>query len=134
MEPTTDKVERYRHGDWIFVDTPGTFSDKLLHDKVTRSYISEADLVVFVVNAVNPLPKSQEELVRWLLVDLGKEPHVIFAINRMDEVADLEDDADFEHHVQVKQRTLLQDAARYLRQALRAYRGRHLSRSLRAGT
>ena len=107
VEPTTDKVERYRHGDWMFVDTPGTFSDKLLHDEVTRSYISEADLVVFVVNAVNPLPKSQEELVRWLLVDVGKEPHVIFAINRMDEVADLEDDADFEHHVQVKQRTLL---------------------------
>ena len=107
VEPTTDKVERYRHGDWIFVDTPGTFSDKLLHDEVTRSYISEADLVVFVVNAVNPLPKSQEELVRWLLVDVGKEPHVIFAINRMDEVADLEDDADFEHHVQVKRRTLL---------------------------
>lgn len=107
VEPTTDKVERYRHGDWMFVDTPGTFSDNLLHDKVTRSYISEADLVVFVVNAVNPLPKSQEELVRWLLVDVDKEPHVIFAINRMDEVADLEDDADFEHHVQVKQRTLL---------------------------
>ena len=108
VEPTTDKVERYRHGDWMFVDTPGTFSDKLLHDDITHSYISEADLVVFVVNAVNPLPKSQEELVRWLLVDLGKEPHVIFAINRMDEVADLEDDADFEHHVQVKRRTLLQ--------------------------
>ena len=107
VKPTTDKVERYRHGDWMFVDTPGTFSGKLLHDEVTRSYISEADLVVFVVNAVNPLPKSQEELVRWLLVDVGKEPHVIFAINRMDEVADLEDDADFEHHVQVKQRTLL---------------------------
>ena len=107
VEPTTDKVKRYPHGDWMFVDTPGTFSDKLLHDEVTRSYISEADLVVFVVNAVNPLPKSQEELVRWLLVDVGKEPHVIFAINRMDEVADLEDNADFEHHVQVKRRTLL---------------------------
>ena len=107
VEPTTDKVERYRHGDWMFVDTPGTFSDKLLHHEVTRSYISEADLVVFVVNAVNPLPKSQEELVRWLLVDVGKEPHIIFAINRMDEVADLEDDADFENHVKVKQRTLL---------------------------
>ena len=108
VEPTTDTVERYRHGDWMFVDTPGTFSDKLLHDDITRSYISEADLVVFVVNAVNPLPKSQEQLVRWLLVDVGKEPHVIFAINRMDEVADLENDADFEHHVQVKRRTLLQ--------------------------
>ncbi|MXX13309.1 MAG: hypothetical protein F4Z86_07660 [Gemmatimonadetes bacterium] len=107
VEPTTDKVERYSYGDWIFVDTPGTFSNKLLHDDVTQSYISEADLVVFVVNAVNPLPKSQEDLVRWLLMDLGKEPHVIFAINRMDEVADLEDKTDFEHHGKVKQRTLL---------------------------
>lgn len=107
VEPTTDKVERYSHGDWIFVDTPGTFSKKLLHDKVTKSYISEADLVVFVVNAVNPLPKSQGDLVRWILMDLGKEPHVIFAINRMDEVADLEDKSDFEHHGKVKQRTLL---------------------------
>lgn len=107
VEPTTDRVERYRHGDWIFVDTPGTFSNKLLHDDVTKSYISEADLVVFVVNAVNPLPKSQGDLVRWLLMDLGKEPHVIFAINRMDEVADLEDKTDFEHHRTVKQRTLL---------------------------
>ena len=108
VEPTTDRVERYQHGDWMFVDTPGTFSDKLLHDDITHSYISEADLVVFVVNAVNPLPKSQEELVRWLLVDLGKEPHVIFALNRMDEVADLENETDFENHVKVKRRTLLQ--------------------------
>ncbi len=108
VEPTTDRVERYRHGDWILVDTPGTFGDRLLHDAVSQSYISEADLVVFVVNAVNPLPNSQEELVRWMLVDIDKEPHVIFAINRMDEVANLEDTADFEHYVQVKRRTLLQ--------------------------
>ena len=112
VDPTTNRVERYRHGDWMFVDTPGTFSlhDEVTrsHDEVTRSYISEADLVVFVVNAVNPLPKSQEELVRWLLVDLGKEPHVIFAINRMDEVADLEDETDFENHVRVKRQALLQ--------------------------
>ena len=46
--------------------------------------------------------------MRWLLVDLGKEPHVIFAINRMDEVADLEDETDFENHVRVKRQALLQ--------------------------
>lgn len=108
VEPTTDRVECYRHGDWMFVDTPGTSSVEPKHDKKSRSYISEADLVVFVVNAVNPLPLSQEELVRWMLVEIGKEPHVIFAINRMDEVADLEDEADFEHHAKVKRRTLLQ--------------------------
>ncbi len=108
VEPTTDRVERYCYGDWMFVDTPGTFSDKLLHDTVTQSYISEADLVVFVVNAVNPLPKSQKELVRWLLMDINKKRHVIFAINRMDEVADLEDETDFEHYVKVKKRALLQ--------------------------
>ena len=107
VEPTTDKVERYSYGDWMFVDTPGTFSDKLLHDTVTQSYISEADLVIFVVNAVTPLPKSQKELVRWLLMDIDKKRHVIFAINRMDEVANIEDETDFEHHRKVKQRDLL---------------------------
>ncbi len=41
VEPTTDKVKPYRHGDWLLVDTPGTFSGELLHDEATRSYISD---------------------------------------------------------------------------------------------
>ena len=105
--PTTNDVRRYPYGeDRVLVDTPGAFSALPAHDAAARSYVSEADLVVFVVNAVNPLPKSQEQLVRWLLVEINKEPHVVFAINRMDEVADLEDDADFDHYADVKKRSL----------------------------
>lgn len=97
------------------VDTPGLFGDKIgsdenggqikLSDK-TKKYISEANLILYVVTAKNPIKDSHKECIRWILKDLNKLSSTIFVINRMDDVADLTDDQDFDIQAKIKTENL----------------------------
>ena len=93
------------------VDTPGLFGDKdgvdengekIALSEKTRKYISEANLILYVVAAKNPIKGSQKDSIRWIMKDLNKLSSTIFAINRMDDVADLTDDEDYEMHAKIK--------------------------------
>ena len=93
------------------VDTPGLFGDKerqddrgntIQYSDLTRRYISEAHLIFYVVDAVNPLKESHKETVQWILRDLNKLSSTIFIINKMDAVADLRDDEEFEERSKIK--------------------------------
>ena len=94
-EPTTDKIKKYKFGDCIIVDTPGLFSENIRHDEISKDFISEADLVIFVTEATNPLKESHHKTIKWLLKDLGKLNQTIFVINKLDKVTALEDKEDF---------------------------------------
>ena len=106
-KPTTDKIEVYNFEDYEIIDTPGLFSENLMHDELTKKYISEANVVLYTIDPVNPLKESHSKTVKWILKDLNKINSTIFVINKMDEVADLEDDEDFEKHVQIKKEVVL---------------------------
>lgn len=93
------------------VDTPGLFGDKLATDdfgeqillsEMTKKYISEANLILYVVNAKNPIKDSHKECVKWIVKDLNKLSSIIFVINRMDDVADLTDEDDFSMQAKIK--------------------------------
>jgi GTP-binding protein EngB required for normal cell division len=101
-EPTTDKIQAYKFKDYQIIDTPGLFSDNLIHDELTRKYISEANIIIYTVGSVNPLKDSHRPTIKWILSDLKKYDSTIFIINKMDEVADLEDDSDFCKNVKIK--------------------------------
>ncbi len=101
-EPTTDKIQEYKHKDFLLVDTPGLFSNQKLHDELTKKYISEADLIIFTTEATNPLKESQHEVIKWILKDLGKISQTVFVINKMDAVADIEDKEDFNRSCKTK--------------------------------
>lgn len=101
-EPTTDKIATYPNKDYQLIDTPGLFSDDLMHDKITRKYISEANLIIYTVDPVNPLKESHLKTVKWIMSDLKKTESTIFVVNKMDEVADLEDDNDFSYFSKIK--------------------------------
>lgn len=107
VEPTTDKIKEYKFGDYFIIDTPGLFSDQLMHDEKTKKYISEANIVIYTVDAVNPLKESHHETLKWLLKDLGKIDSTIFVINKMDEVADLEDEEDFKRNCEIKKEVVV---------------------------
>lgn len=105
------------------VDTPGLFGDKVQLDErgnliqysdITRKYISEAHLIFYVVDAVNPLKESHKETVHWILRDLNKLSSTIFVINKMDEVADLRDEEEFAHHAKIKKENLLGKLDRFI--------------------
>ncbi len=106
-EPTTDKIRAYKIDDYQIVDTPGLFSEHLIHDDLTKKYISEANIIIYTVDPVNPLKESHLKVVKWILSDLGKLESAIFVINKMDEVADLEDEIDFEKNAKIKQEVIL---------------------------
>jgi|GEM_PF-272428 len=96
------------------VDTPGLFGDKqkevnghqVMYEDVTRQYISEAHLILYVVDATNPLKDSHNEIVKWVLRDLNKLDSTVFVINKMDEVTDLTDPLLFDEQARIKTETL----------------------------
>ncbi len=105
-QPTTDRIQVYECEDLLFVDTPGLFSENIPHDKLTKNYISEADLIIFTTDAVNPLKESQHEVIRWILKDLGKLSQTIFVINKIDTIADLYSPEDFKKVCNIKKETV----------------------------
>lgn len=105
------------------VDTPGLFGDKerlddrgntVQYSDITRKYISEAHLIFYVVDAVNPLKESHKDTVQWVLRDLNKLSSTIFIINKMDEVADLRDEDEFEERSKIKKDNLLGKLDRFI--------------------
>lgn len=93
------------------VDTPGLFGDKKGADEdggmialseKTKKFISEANLILYVVPAKNPIKDTHKECIRWILKDLNKLSSTIFVINRMDDVTDLTDEEDFALQARIK--------------------------------
>jgi len=112
-EPTTDKIQEYRYGDYLIVDTPGLFAKDLsVHDEITKKYISEANVVIYVVDASNPIKESHLETLDWLMKDLNKIEASIIVINKMDKTCDLEEEQAFQNTRKIKKdvvKTLLRD-------------------------
>ena len=97
------------------VDTPGLFGDKVGADEdggqillsdITKKFISEANLILYVVTAKNPIKDTHKECIRWILKDLNKMSSTIFVINRMDDVADLTDEDDYALQARIKTENL----------------------------
>ena len=93
------------------VDTPGLFGDKIGNDEngssialsdLTKKYISEANVILYVVPAKNPIKDSHKACIRWILNDLNKLSSIVFVINRMDDVVDLTDEEEFDLQKQIK--------------------------------
>jgi len=74
------------------IDTPGLFGTKerevsgetMKYSDITKWYITEAHLVLYVCNAVNPLKDSHKDALRLVLRDYGKLDSTIFVVNGMD--------------------------------------------------
>lgn len=101
MDESSDRVAIYKPeglpGQCEIVDTPGLFGDKektvngeqVMYEDITKRYISEAHLIIYVVDATNPLKESHSAVAKWILRDLNKLSSTVFVINKMDEVTDL---------------------------------------------
>jgi len=95
------------------IDTPGLYGDKAKkavagdttpqkYSDITKKYLSEAHLIFYVLDAMNPLKESQRDTVKWLLRDLNKLTTTIFVINKMDAVANLKDANDYDQQDKMK--------------------------------
>lgn len=118
IDESSDAIAIYQPeglpGKCEIVDTPGLFGDKeksindndVKYEDITRKYISEAHIILYVVNATNPLKESHAETLKWIMRDLNKLENTIFIINKMDEVADLTDQELFEQQAKIKKENL----------------------------
>jgi len=115
IEETTSEIQKYHFpgiDDIFFIDTPGLFGTKEKPIEFrgetinlgieTIKYISEAQMLIYTVDAENPLKESHFPILKWLMRDLNKIESTIFVINKMDTVADLTDDEDFEEQRLIK--------------------------------
>lgn len=98
------------------VDTPGLFGSKekridgqsVRFSDITKNYISEAHIVVYLCDAVVPLKDSHVEIVKKVLRDLNKLDSTIFVINKMDETdVDMLDDDDYARVSEIKKNNLI---------------------------
>ena len=117
-QESSDAVSIYEVEDGVtLIDTPGLFGykekfnagtqEQERYKDITRKYISEAHLVLYVMNSTNPLKESHREDLKWLLRDLALLPRAVFVLSRFDEVADVEDEADYQHQFNIKKQNVI---------------------------
>ena len=98
--------------DFVLIDTPGLFGFKEQENAethaiekykdITRKYVSESHLVIYVMNSTNPIKESHKDDLTWLFRTLDLLPRTVFVLSRFDEVADVEDQQDYQANLQVK--------------------------------
>lgn len=118
IEESSDELTFYHlpalGHDFEIVDTPGLFGSKekeiegrqVRYSDITREYISQAHIVIYVTNASNPLKDSHKEILQYTLKDLNKLSSTIFVINKMDDAGyELTDPQDFANGEKIKTNT-----------------------------
>lgn len=98
--------------DFVLIDTPGLFGFKEQENAethaiekykdITKKYVSESHLVLYVMNSTNPIKESHKDDLNWLFRTLDLLPRTVFVLSRFDEVADVEDEQDYQANLKVK--------------------------------
>lgn len=110
---SSDEVEKYEFDDLELVDTPGLFGFKETEDNqkykdITEQYVSESNIILYVMNSANPIKESHQALLKWLFTDLGLLSRTVFVLSRFDEVTDIEDEEEYSEMLRIKQENVTQ--------------------------
>ena len=98
------------------IDTPGLYGYKEQvntdareiekYKDITKKYVSEAHIILYVMNSKNPIKESHVEDLKWLFKDLNLLPRTVFVLSRFDEVADVEDELDYQDKFKIKEQNV----------------------------
>lgn len=114
---SSNEVSYYDHEDYILVDTPGLYGYKERHNDegsvqkykdITKHYVSESHIVLYVMNSKNPIKESHKEDLNWLFRDLNLLSRSVFILGRFDEVADVEDENDYQINLKIKRENVVE--------------------------
>lgn len=112
-QESSNELKVYEVGeDFVLIDTPGLFGFKEQdnadthamekYKDITKKYLSEAHLVLYVMNSTNPIKESHKNDLEWLFRALNLLPRTVFVLSRFDEVADVEDEQHHQANLEVK--------------------------------
>lgn len=114
VDESSDQIEVYKpvglKRDMIFVDTPGLFGTKerevdgrtIKFSKITENYITEADIVLYVTDAIVPVKDSHKYMLYKILRNYNKLSSTIFVINKMDAIVNPRDEQAYNNMSQIK--------------------------------
>ncbi|TXE88136.1 labile enterotoxin output A [Campylobacter volucris] len=115
-QESSDAIQIYPIDDDLeLVDTPGLFGFKeKINDEnkieqykdITKKYISEAHLILYILNPSNPIKDSHKDELNWMFRTLNLLPRTIFVLSKFDEIADIEDELDYNHNLAIKQENI----------------------------
>ncbi|GHP99057.1 hypothetical protein VN0271_06540 [Helicobacter pylori] len=119
-QESSDAVKIYDIDNEIeLVDAPGLFgfkekiadsgkdSDKIERYKdITKKYVSEAHLILYVLNPSNPIKESHKDDLNWLFRTLNLLSRTIFVISRFDKEVDIEDEEDYNKRFKTKKENI----------------------------
>jgi len=116
QEESTDEVSVYSMGDFDLIDTPGLFgfkenADKEKFKEITRKKISEAHLVLYVMDSVNPIKESHiKEVLLWLFKEdeLNLLPRTVFVLSKFDNEADVQNEDDYKKRFEIKRQNVIE--------------------------
>lgn len=119
-DESSDEIVVYRPNgkadDFEFVDTPGLFGKKekeidgknVRFSEITERYLSEAQIILYVCDAMNSIKESHAFVIEKLIRKFHKLESIIFVINKMDDAGiDLADPNDFTRGAQIKKASLV---------------------------
>ena len=117
-QESSNAVTVYEAGpDCVLIDTPGLFGFKEQENEasgtaekykeMTRKYVSEAHLVLYVMDPTNPIKESHRDELNWLFRTLNLLPRSVFVLSRFDAVADVEDASDYARNLIVKKENVV---------------------------
>lgn len=117
-QESSDEVLVYEVGNDIeLIDTPGLFGFKEKFNSdinaiekykdITEKYVSEAHLVLYVMNSVNPIKDSHKDDLNWLFRTLNLLPRTVFVLSKFDEVVDVEDDTQYKKDLEIKKSNVI---------------------------
>ncbi|CAO1668078.1 Labile enterotoxin output A [Halomonas sp. NYA30] len=116
-QESSNEVKVYEVGDdFVLIDTPGLFGFKEQENlethaiekykDITKRHVSDAHLVLYVMNPTNPIKESHKDDLIWLFRKLNLLSRTVFVLSRFDEVADVEDEEDYEENLQIKRENI----------------------------
>ena len=118
-QESSDEVRIYEVEDKLqLIDTPGLFgfkekvnSDTMAIEKykdITKRYVSEAHLVLYVMNSTNSIKESHTDDLKWLFRSLNLLTRTVFVLSRFDEVSDVADEEDYLEKFLIKKSSIAQ--------------------------
>lgn len=122
---SSNEVSVYDIGDdCLLIDTPGLYGYKEQENSVfeiekykdiTKKYVSEAHIVLYVMNSKNPVKESHKDDLIWLFRELNLLSRTVFVLSRFDEVADVEDEDEYQHFLNIKKNNVTERLQEFLK-------------------